>query len=95
MRRVLASALHPTAARSYAPQHLNKTLDFLRKVAGKPESFMEITNQVSGAFILRLAYGYESGAENDPFLAMVHGSFRYLSKATSTYFMVNDFPVCE
>lgn len=96
MRRVLASALHPTAARSYAPQHLGTTLNFLRKVAEAPTSFMGITNEVTGAFIMRLAYGYVSNSESaDPLLAMVHQAFQYLGKASSTYFMVNDFPICK
>ncbi|KAH7332899.1 cytochrome P450 [Rhizoctonia solani] len=93
MRRVMASALHPAAARSYASQHLDTTLSFLRSVAANPESFMDATNTAVGSFIMRLAYGYISKTTKDPLLAMVHESFRYLGVATSTYFLVNDFPV--
>lgn len=92
MRRVMASALHPAAARSYAPQHLDTTLNFLRTVAASPESFMDSTNAAVGSFIMRLAYGYVSKTTKDPLLVMVHESFRYLGIATSTYFLVNDFP---
>ncbi|KAJ1302302.1 hypothetical protein OPQ81_001119 [Rhizoctonia solani] len=93
MRRVMASALHPAAARSYASQHLDTTLAFLRAVAANPESFMDATNTAVGSFIMRLAYGYISQPARDPLLAMVHESFRYLGIATSTYFLVNDFPL--
>ncbi|EUC60844.1 cytochrome P450 family oxidoreductase [Rhizoctonia solani AG-3 Rhs1AP] len=93
MRRVMASALHPAAARSYASQHLDTTLGFLRAVAASPDSFMDATNGAVGSFIMRLAYGYVSKTTKDPLLAMVHESFRYLGIATSTYFLVNDFPI--
>ncbi|KAG8686093.1 hypothetical protein FRC11_009520, partial [Ceratobasidium sp. 423] len=93
MRRVMASALHPAAARSYASQHLDTTLNFLRTVAANPEIFMDATNAAVGSFIMRLAYGYISQTTKDPLLAMVHESFRYLGIATSTYFLVNDFPI--
>ncbi|CAE7160460.1 unnamed protein product [Rhizoctonia solani] len=93
MRRVMASALHPAAARSYASQHLDTTLGFLRAVAASPESFMDETNTAVGSFIMRLAYGHVSKTGKDPLLTMVHESFRYLGIATSTYFLVNDFPI--
>ncbi|CAE6473750.1 unnamed protein product [Rhizoctonia solani] len=93
MRRVMASALHPAAARSYASHHLDTTLHFLREVAVNPEFFMDATNAAVGSFIMRLAYGYVSRTTKDPLLAMVHESFRYLGMATSTYFLVNDFPI--
>ncbi|KAF8721962.1 cytochrome P450, partial [Rhizoctonia solani] len=92
MRRIMASALHPAAARSYASQHLDTTLQFLREVATNPGSFMDATNTAVGSFIMRLAYGYISKAGKDPLIDMVHESFRYLGIATSTYFLVNDFP---
>ncbi|CAE6512419.1 unnamed protein product [Rhizoctonia solani] len=93
MRRLMASALHPAAARSYGPQHLETTLGFLRALAANPESFMDATNTAVGSFIMRLAYGYISKSTKDPLLSMVHESFRYLGIATSTYFLVNDFPI--
>ncbi|CAE6512303.1 unnamed protein product [Rhizoctonia solani] len=70
MRRVMASALHPAAARSYASQHLDTTLNFLRTVAANPEIFMDATNAAVGSFIMRLAYGYISQTTKDPLLGM-------------------------
>ncbi|CAE6343119.1 unnamed protein product [Rhizoctonia solani] len=93
MRRVMASALHPAAARSYAAQHLETTIHFLQEVAASRESFMDATNDAVGSFIMRLAYGYVSHTTKDPLLALVHESLRYLGIATSTYFLVNDFPI--
>ncbi|KAB5591457.1 Cytochrome P450 family oxidoreductase [Ceratobasidium theobromae] len=93
MRRVMASALHPAAARSYAPQHLSNTLDLLCKIAEKPETFVDISTQVIGAFILRITYGYEPMTKEDPFIVRVHRAFQHLKYAASTYHLVNDFPI--
>jgi cytochrome P450 len=94
MRRLVASVFHHTAARSYAHQHLEYTLDFLRQVYSRPENVTEITKDITGAFIMRLAYGYNV-VENDPLLKIVHESSGYLGQALSSYYLVNDFPIRE
>lgn len=86
--------MHPAAARSYAPQHLDTTLDFLRRVSETPAAFEKHTNDVVGEFIMRMTYGHNA-VENDPLLATVHQAFSYLIIGTSTYFLVNDFPIRE
>ncbi|CAE6429580.1 unnamed protein product [Rhizoctonia solani] len=50
MRRVLASALHPTVARSYESQHLDTALSLLREVASNPGSFMESIDAAIATF---------------------------------------------
>jgi hypothetical protein len=94
LRRVIASALHPSAARSYAPQHLDSTLDLLRRVVHDPSNFIGSINDIVGAFILRLAYGYNV-TKNDPLLSMVHEALGYADRGLSSYFLVNDFPIRE
>ncbi|KAG8717438.1 hypothetical protein FRC09_014278 [Ceratobasidium sp. 395] len=94
LRRVLASALHPSAARSYASQHLDSTHDLLRRVVNDPANFMGSLIDVVGEFILRLAYGYKA-KKNDPLLNMVREAMDCMGKATSTYFLVNDFPILK
>jgi cytochrome P450 len=94
LRRVIASALHPSAARSYAPQHLDSTHDLLRRVVYHPPSFAGSINDIVGAFILRLAYGYDV-TKNDPLLSMVHQALSHVDKGLSSYFLVNDFPIRE
>ncbi|KAB5589625.1 Cytochrome P450 family oxidoreductase [Ceratobasidium theobromae] len=94
MRRVIASVLHQTAARSYAPQHLEYTLEFLRRVYAKPENVANITKDVTGAFIMRLAYGHMV-VENDPLLKIVHESNAFLAQTLNSYYLVNDFPILK
>ncbi|KAH7325479.1 cytochrome P450 [Rhizoctonia solani] len=91
-RRILASALHPTAARSYESQHLDSTLSLLRRISQDQKSFQKHTSDVIGNFILRLAYGYTPGRD-DSLLATVHRAFSYLAKASAQYFPVNDFSI--
>ncbi|KAG8680039.1 hypothetical protein FRC11_003001, partial [Ceratobasidium sp. 423] len=93
MRRVLASALHPAAARSYASQHLYTTLNLLREVASNPSSFMESTDAAIGTFTMRLAYGYSPKSRKDPILALVHDAIRYAATSLSNHWLVNDFPL--
>ncbi|CAE6446397.1 unnamed protein product [Rhizoctonia solani] len=90
-RRILASALHPTAARSYESQHLDSTLELLRRISQDQKSFQKHVSDIVGDFILRLAYGYTPG-QDDTILATVHRAFSYLAKASARYFLVNDFP---
>ncbi|KAG9086184.1 hypothetical protein FRC07_013174, partial [Ceratobasidium sp. 392] len=94
LRRVLASALHPSAARSYASQHLNSTHDLLRRVVNDPTNIMGSLNDIVGEFILRLAYGHRV-TKKDPLLSMVHEAMEYVGKGLSTYFLVNDFPILK
>ncbi|CAE7145026.1 unnamed protein product [Rhizoctonia solani] len=93
-RRVLASALHATAARSYESQHLDSTLELLRRISRDPKSFQKHISDAIGDFILRLAYGYTPG-QNDALLATIHRAFSYLAKASAQYFLVNDFPILK
>ncbi|CAE6360896.1 unnamed protein product [Rhizoctonia solani] len=89
-RRLMASALHHTAARSYELQHHNSTLELLRRISRDQASFQKHVSAAVGDFILRLAYGYTPG--QDDTLAMVHRAFSYMAKASVQYFLVNDFP---
>ncbi|KAF8748416.1 cytochrome P450 [Rhizoctonia solani] len=95
MRRMMASALNPEAARSYALQHLDMTLNFLRRIAANPSSFLGYANDVNGAFMIQLAYGYVIREEKDPILSLVHDAVRYLARATTNYYVVNDFPLLK
>ncbi|CUA73278.1 O-methylsterigmatocystin oxidoreductase [Rhizoctonia solani] len=95
MRRVLASALHPTIARSYASQHLDTTMSLLREVASNPSSFVESTDAAIGSFTVRLAYGYTPKTQQDPMLFLVHDAVRYLATSFSHYWLVNDFPLLK
>jgi cytochrome P450 len=95
MRRVLASALHPTAARSYGPQHVDTTLDLLREIVSDPTSFMESASAAIGSFTIRLAYGYVPKTRKDPILPMAQESARYAGISLTQHWLVNDFPLCK
>ncbi|CAE7074000.1 unnamed protein product [Rhizoctonia solani] len=93
MRRVLASALHPTIARSYAPQHQDTTFTLLREVASNPSSFMESIDAAVGTFTVRLAYGYSPKTQQDPILFLVHDAIRYVAISLSNHWLVNELPL--
>ncbi|CAE6442780.1 unnamed protein product [Rhizoctonia solani] len=93
-RRVMASALHHRAARSYESQHLDSTLELLRRISQDQTSFKKHVSDIVGDFILRLAYGYTPG-QDDTLLATVHRAFSYMAKASVQYFPVNDFPILK
>ncbi|CAE6488422.1 unnamed protein product [Rhizoctonia solani] len=95
MRRVLASALHPTAARSYASQHLDTALGLLREIASNPSSFMASTDAAIATFTVRLAYGYTPKSQQDPTLFMVYDAIRYVGISLSNHWLVNDFPLLK
>ncbi|KEP48125.1 O-methylsterigmatocystin oxidoreductase [Rhizoctonia solani 123E] len=95
MRRVLASALHPTVARSYAPQHLDTTLNLLREVASNTGSFMESIDAAIATFTVRLAYGYSPKTQQDPILFLAHDAIRYVGTSLSNHWLVNDLPLCK
>ncbi|CCO35411.1 O-methylsterigmatocystin oxidoreductase OS=Aspergillus flavus (strain ATCC 200026 / FGSC A1120 / NRRL 3357 / JCM 12722 / SRRC 167) GN=ordA PE=2 SV=1 [Rhizoctonia solani AG-1 IB] len=95
MRRVLASALHPTAARSYGPQHVDTTLDLLREIVSDPTSFMESASAAIGSFTIRLAYGYVPKTRKDPILPMAQESARYAGISLTQHWLVNDFPLLK
>ncbi|KAG8683512.1 hypothetical protein FRC08_014247, partial [Ceratobasidium sp. 394] len=94
LRRVIASVLHPSAARSYATQHRDSTQDLIRRIAAAPVDFTKHTNDVIGAFIMRLAYGHVV-TPNDPLLESVHLSMDYLGKGISKFYWVNHFPILK
>nr|AVZ23842.1 cytochrome P450 [Thanatephorus cucumeris] len=95
MRRMMASALNPEVARSYASQYLDTTLNLLRRIAANPSSFLGCANDVNGAFMIQLAYGYAVRDEKDPILSLVHDAVWYLARATTKYYVVNDFPMLK
>ncbi|CAE6501236.1 unnamed protein product [Rhizoctonia solani] len=95
MRRVLASALHPAGARSYASHHLDATLSLLLEVVSNPDSFMETIDAAIGTFTVRLAYGYSPKSQKDSILAMVHDAVRYVAISSENHRLVSDFPILK
>ncbi|KAL5634131.1 hypothetical protein ACGC1H_006083 [Rhizoctonia solani] len=95
MRRVLASALHPTAARSYASQHLDTALGLIYEVARNPSSFMKCTDAAIGTFTVRLAFGYSPKTQQDPILRLAHDATRYATTSLGQHWLVNDFPLLK
>ncbi|QRV73426.1 cytochrome P450 family protein [Ceratobasidium sp. AG-Ba] len=93
-RRVIASALHITAAKSYAPQHYESTLDLIHMIIANPNDYQKHINWVTGAFILRLTYGYNA-IEDDPVLNVVRMAISYLGKALTKLYWVNYFPALK
>ncbi|KEP44975.1 cytochrome P450 family protein [Rhizoctonia solani 123E] len=92
MRRVIASALHPVAARSYAAQHRQSTLDFVRNVSISPDKFKEHATNTIGAFILRLTYGHVV-TKDDPLISIIHEAVFYFMKGVTQPYWVNTIPI--
>ncbi|QRV73418.1 cytochrome P450 family protein [Ceratobasidium sp. AG-Ba] len=93
-RRVMASALHLTAAKSYAHQHYESTLDLIRLILADPENLAVHVNKVTGAFIMRLVYGYHV-VENDPRMGILKKAAECFIKGWPRSFWLNYFPVLK
>jgi hypothetical protein len=94
MRRMAASALNTSVAQAYAPQYLDTALSLLHRIAARPDQFREAISDVNGAFLMRLAYGYNV-VENDPLILIARESLRYFGQGLTLQYAVNDFPICE
>ncbi|CAE6479786.1 unnamed protein product [Rhizoctonia solani] len=94
MRRVIASALHPAAARSYAAQHMQSTVNFVRNVSVDPGKFKEHAANAIGAFILRLTYGHVV-TKDDPLISIIHEALYYFQKGAAQPYWVNSIPVLQ
>ncbi|QRV88264.1 cytochrome P450 family protein [Ceratobasidium sp. AG-Ba] len=93
-RRVIASALHLTAAKSYASQHYESTLGLIHMIIASPDDYQKHINWVTGAFILGLTYGYNA-IDDDPMLKLVRVAISYLRKGLSKLYWVNYFPALK
>ncbi|CAE6500017.1 unnamed protein product [Rhizoctonia solani] len=91
MRRVIASALHPTAARSYAPQHLSNTLSFLNLIARSPDKYREHATNAVGTFIVQMTYGV--GGKS--LIPLAQETITYFALGLSSHFWVNDIPILK
>ncbi|QRV90475.1 cytochrome P450 family protein [Ceratobasidium sp. AG-Ba] len=92
-RRVIASAFHPAAAKSYAMQHRDSALDLIRLINEQPDDFEKHVKEISGAFVMRLVYGHIV-TKDDPMLKTVREAISYLGKG-SRFFWVNQFPILK
>ncbi|KAG8717383.1 hypothetical protein FRC08_007580 [Ceratobasidium sp. 394] len=107
-RRVMASSLHPAAARSYAELHTATSAFFLRDIVDRLKSLsnenhivIEPNHSVPmaasiqdaiGRFIMRMTYGHVV-VENDPLLAMVKRQAEFLLTGFARHYWVNDIPI--
>ncbi|CAE6410687.1 unnamed protein product [Rhizoctonia solani] len=91
MRRVIASALHPTAARSYAPQHLSNTHSFLTRIAHSPDKYREHAANAIGTFIIQMTYG----VDEKPLIPFAHETMGYFALGLTGHFWVNDIPILK
>ncbi|CEL58893.1 O-methylsterigmatocystin oxidoreductase OS=Aspergillus flavus GN=ordA PE=3 SV=2 [Rhizoctonia solani AG-1 IB] len=94
MRRVIASALHPAAARSYAQQHMENTLAFVRDISISPRMFKQHAANAIGAFILRLTYGHVV-TKNDTLISLIHEAVHYFTLGVGKHYLVNDIPLLK
>ncbi|KAG8697140.1 hypothetical protein FRC08_006715 [Ceratobasidium sp. 394] len=107
-RRVMASALHPAAARSYAELHSTTSAFFLHDLVNRTTCH-SLTSQPSapsnhsvplaaaihdaiGRFIMRMIYGHVA-VEDDPLLEIMKHQGGFLLTGFSRHYWVNDFPI--
>ncbi|KAG8752266.1 hypothetical protein FRC12_012051 [Ceratobasidium sp. 428] len=107
-RRVMASSLHPAAARSYSELHTATSAFFLRDIVDRlnalsngnhlviePNHSVPMAASIQdaiGRFIMRMTYGHVV-VENDPLLAMVRNQAEFLLVGFSRHYWVNDLPI--
>ncbi|KAG8790873.1 hypothetical protein FRC12_010797 [Ceratobasidium sp. 428] len=103
-RRVMASALHPTAALSYTELHTATSAFFLRGIMNRLKDhdiekepnrsvlLLASVQDAIGRFIIRMTYG-RVVVENDPMLAMIKRQAEFVLFGFAKHFWVNDFPI--
>ncbi|QRW13236.1 cytochrome P450 family protein [Ceratobasidium sp. AG-Ba] len=107
-RRVMASALHPAAARSYAALHSSTAAFFLRNLVDRinvspncdhvtpaPNHCMSLVASIedcAGRFIMRMTYGHIV-VENDPLVQSVKQQVELVTAALVGRYWVNYFPM--
>ncbi|KAG8709921.1 hypothetical protein FRC08_017892 [Ceratobasidium sp. 394] len=106
-RRVMASALHPAAARSYAELHSTTSAFFLRDLVNRLSVHSPIQSSAAlnhsaplaaaihdaiGRFIMRMIYGHVA-VEDDPILDIARRQAGFLLTGFSRHYWVNDFPI--
>ncbi|KAG9114895.1 hypothetical protein FRC07_007609, partial [Ceratobasidium sp. 392] len=107
-RRVMASCLHPAAARSYADLHTAASAFFLRDLVDRLSALSSTNHLVIepnhsvpmaasirdaiGRFIMRMTYGHVV-VENDPLLAMVKRQSELLLTGFAKHYWVNNIPI--
>lgn len=106
-RRVMASSLHPAAARSYASLHATTSAFFLRDIvdrinalsnsehvaieASHSDLLASSVQDAIGRFIMRMTYGHVA-VEDDPLSRMVRSQAEFLLNGFSRHYWVNDIP---
>ncbi|QRV84656.1 cytochrome P450 family protein [Ceratobasidium sp. AG-Ba] len=107
-RRVIASALHPTAARSYAALHSATSVFFLRDIANRINALPSVDHAIMGPshydpliasirdavgrFIVQMTYGHVI-SEDDPLLQLIRNQASFMARVLSSHYWVNDFPI--
>ncbi|KAG8695405.1 hypothetical protein FRC08_007853 [Ceratobasidium sp. 394] len=92
IRRLMASALSPSAARKYADQHTETAIRISKQLMLNPPNFAASIRQELGAFFMRMAYGYVA-TENDPVIQTAHRALWYYVQGFLNHFWVNDLPI--
>ncbi|KAG9074417.1 hypothetical protein FRC06_010714, partial [Ceratobasidium sp. 370] len=91
IRRLMASALSPTAARKYAEQHTETAVRISKQLMLNPSGFAEAILQELGAFFMRMTYGYVA-VENDPVILTAHQAIGYYVQGFLCHFWVDYIP---
>ncbi|QRV98679.1 cytochrome P450 family protein [Ceratobasidium sp. AG-Ba] len=107
-RRVMASALHPSAARSYTALHSSTSAFFLRDLVDRlntppnrdhvipaPNHYMSLVASIedcAGRFIMRMTYGYIV-EENDPLVQSAKQQLEVMLAALTGRYWVSYFPI--
>ncbi|QRW13256.1 cytochrome P450 family protein [Ceratobasidium sp. AG-Ba] len=107
-RRVMASALHPTIARSYADLHSSTTAFFLRDLLDRAnalsnrgytmrtpnhyDSLVASVEDAAGRFIMRMTYGHVV-VEDDPLLKTTKQLGEIAGEALAGLYWVDYFPI--
>ncbi|KAG9119316.1 hypothetical protein FRC07_005710 [Ceratobasidium sp. 392] len=91
IRRLMASALSPSAARKYLHQQTETAITMCQKLMLGPLNFAESIRQELGVFFTRMAYGYVA-TDNDSSLQVAHHALGYYVRGFLGHFWVNDLP---
>ncbi|KAF8597602.1 cytochrome P450 [Ceratobasidium sp. AG-I] len=91
LRRVMASALNPSAARAYTQQHESTTADFVYNLSLRPHEFYRCLKDAVGGFIMQMVYDHKV-LKDDPYMGFMLANVAFAVESMSKHYWVNDLP---
>ncbi|TFK25339.1 cytochrome P450 [Coprinopsis marcescibilis] len=95
-RRIFHHSFHPTAARQFHPHISRATKKMLNRFLEDPSDMMEILRHLAAETVLKIAYGIEIQAKNDPYVRVAEAAVHtLLAAAVPGAYLVDAIPLLK